>query len=196
MLLATVAWALIGMAVSTGASSAFVYWTPFPGDWALAIIVASGVIGAGAAAALFIGSRRRPRPERYVSTIDALNWMVDRSRWGRRLPPDQMEIIAAQQEFERAARHGLITVTGRRRHYTAFDLLPCTYWETAGLDLLRHLRDDHPDCRTEERASLIGYVEYHDLRVPERQVRRCWPAAILGRFPYRLRLERYPAHSA
>jgi hypothetical protein len=179
------------MAVSTGVAAAFVYWTPFPQQWALVIIVASGLVGAGAAAALVWGARRRKRPGPEISAADSVQWILQASCWGRDLQRDGLEGIAAAAEFERAAREGQISVRGRQRHFTNFETLSVDYWQTAGLDRMAALHGDPPNSRTEQRGALAGYIAYEDLRTSERQVRRCWPAPILDRLmPYRLRLER------
>jgi hypothetical protein len=186
---------IVGAAISIGCYAASMLPQlpqPYP-QYLLAICVLTIVITLIVAA----WGVRRKRHDPEISTAEAVHWIADHSRWGRRVMREQqdgLELLTVARAFELAAREGRITIRGRRRGYTDVETLPSGYWETAGLDLTRHLFDDQPDCRTELRRNVSGYVEYEALRVSARAVRGYWPAPLLERlFPWRLRIERHPA---
>jgi hypothetical protein len=95
-----------------------------------------------------------------------------------------LAIPQAARALEKAAEEERISVRGSRQHLTDFESLPATYWKMGDLDV-KAIIDSHPRCRTQDNRIVPGSVQYEDLEMPERQVRKCWPAPLRERlFPF------------
>lgn len=161
---------IVGAAVSLWTYAASML-TPLPSPYpeilmglCALVIIATGTVGVVL----------RQRQLRWISCPDAIDWMLDRSRWGKAVPRDGFELERAAMAFDQAAREGRIATRGRRQHLAVVDPIPDTYWQTGGLDTLG-LMADPPRAATEDKTGVAGFVAYQDIEVPEWQVRQCWP---------------------